>query len=93
MFKKMRGVRLKYNEQGEIYFHCKQYAKRTPEEREVICEVCRRVCGGNDTYYRALMRVLTTEYGVRRVAIDEEIGERTLYKLRQKFYEEFARVR
>lgn len=86
MFKKMRGCKLSYKQQGLVRFVCLNYDDLPQDIQHKINDLCLK-CGGE--YYNALFRVLTTDISIRYIAIEECISETNLYRLRLRFYNEF----
>lgn len=86
MFKKMRGCKLNYKQQGLVRFVCLNYDDLPQDIQHKINDLCLK-CGGE--YYNALFRVLTTDISIRYIAIEECISETNLYRLRLRFYNEF----
>lgn len=84
MFRKMRGIRKSYIEQGLIYFTCQNYNTCTRREREKIEGICMRA-GGAD--YAALFEVITTRRTIKEIAERHHVSESGLYRMRKKFYE------
>ncbi len=89
MFKKMRGCKLSYNQQGLIRFICLNYYDLPQDVQHKINDLCLK-CGGE--YYKALFRVLTTDISIRYIALEECISETHLYRMRLKFYNEFFKT-
>lgn len=89
MFRKLRGVRLSYIEQGLIYFTCANFRHQTKEIQKRIKSLCVEV-GGD--YADALFDVLTKvgQYSVERIAMEHYVSPETLYRLRRRFYEAWA---
>ena len=89
MFKKMRGCKLSYKQQGLVRFVCLNYYDLPHDIQHKINDLCLK-CGGK--YYKALFRVLTTDISIRYIAIEECISETQLYRLRLRFYNEFFKT-
>lgn len=87
-FKKMRGIKLTYDEQGLIYFICRNIRKQPQRVQDKILSLCVDVAGAE--YYQALYAVLTTEDSIRSIAISFCVSESQLYRLRKMFYEKWA---
>lgn len=85
MFKKRRGIKLSYNEQGLIHFICMN-ADKMGKEIDIEC-LCQEIAGDD---WKALYEVLTndrrTVYGI---ADRYYMSEKRLYSLRKEFYEQF----
>lgn len=87
MFKKRRGIRLSYNEQGLIYFACMNLMHQPPRLREAVRELCECI-GGEDS--EALYEFLTNDaVSARAVCMKYFVDEKKLYTMRKRFYEEF----
>ncbi len=92
MFRKLRGVKLSYIEQGVIYFTCMNYKNLSEPTREKIhnlCEEVCKVCGEEaELYEKALLEFVTNQYvGVTGIVMKYYVSDKLLYKLRRKFYE------
>lgn len=91
MFKKRRGIKLPYKEQGLIHFKCLCFDGLPKHEQEEILRLCDDV-GKEDS--KALFEVLTTDSSVKTVeaiARGHFLSERKLYALRREFYLRFKR--
>ena len=88
MFRKMRGVRLPYNNQGYIYFTCATYRQQSREIQAKINALCAEVGGEHSG---ALFDVLTKagQYSVERIAMEHGVSASTLYNLRRRFYHQW----
>ena len=88
MFKKRRGIKLSYNEQGLIHFICMN-AERLDKECDIEA-LCQEIAGDD---WKALHEVLTndkrTVYGI---ADRYYMSEKRLYSLRKEFYERFIKM-
>lgn len=92
MFRKLRGVKIPYVEQGIIYFTCMNYSKQSNETRNKIEALCKQVCtecGSEATLYEnALFEFLTNQYiGAVGIVMKYCISDKRLYQLRREFYE------
>lgn len=85
-FKKIRSINLPYTRQGYIFFTCQTFYSQPPDTQDKILKLCADT-GGD--YCDALWLILTTLTSIRRIAIDCNVSERTLYRLRAKFYEKW----
>lgn len=83
-FRYLRSVRKTYNEQGMIYFACVNYARLTPGTRRKIDRLCERAGG---EYAPALKEYLTTEADWRYICDKHHFSDKTLERVRRKFYE------
>jgi glutathione peroxidase-family protein len=90
MFKKMRGVRIPYTKQGIIYFTCRDYADQSTRVQQKIDNLCMEVAG---EHYAALRDILITGKSIRQISFEQYIEERTLYRLRKKFYEKWKNTK
>lgn len=84
-FKKLRGIRLSYEEQGLIYFLCSNFKNLTKKEQQKITDLCQEVGGA---YKEALLDFLTGDSAVK-VSLDHSVSESNLYRMRKEFYEKF----
>ena len=88
MFKKRRGIKIPYNEQGLIHFTCMNIKKLSDEEQQRIKAICDEVAG---EYSQALFVMLTDDTkNVHTVAIQYYLSTSQLYRFRKKFYERYA---
>ena len=84
-FKKRRGVRRSYDEQGLIYFTCKCYRLQPECVQKKILALCERAGGENA---EALFVFLTTHVSRERILEEYHIGsETTLYRAVKRFFE------
>lgn len=87
MFKKRRGIKMPYNEQGLIYFTCMNIKCLSEEEQQIILNLCREVAG---EYAEALYTMLTDDTkNVHAVARLYFTSESLLYLYRRRFYERY----
>lgn len=87
IFKKRRGIKLSYDEQGLIHFVCVNYRKLPDIVLRKITRLCDEV--GNE-HAEVLFEVVTnSKKTIRELAIENHISERSLYRYRKKFYEEW----
>lgn len=94
MFRKLRGVRLPYAEQGMIYFTCMNYRKQTEEVKQKITDLCKEVCkihgADEELYYKALFEFLTNPYiTAEGIVLKYFVSDKQLYRLRRCFYEKW----
>lgn len=85
-FRYKKGIRVGYNQQGWIYFHCLQYKRLPRREQEKIRKHCREVGG---EYAAALLEFVTSEKGYSGICMKHDLSTATLYRLVKKFYEGF----
>ena len=85
MFKKRRGIHIPYDKQGLIYFTCVNYKDMPDEIKEKIRQLCDEIGG---EYSEVLFKVVTAKNkSIRALAQEYHTSERTLYRYRKKFYE------
>lgn len=90
MFKKKRGIRLTYAQQGLIYFTCINARGRGDEVEEHVRDLCSKIAGAEAD---ALYEVLTNEHkSVLSVSLEYYIPEKTLYRWRKEFYEKWGEL-
>lgn len=86
-FKKFRGIKLCYEEQGELYFALKNYRNKSKQFQETVVGLCEEVAGEQAL---ALFELLTRRYmNVRQAAMMYYVSESLLYLRRKEFYEEW----
>lgn len=91
MFKRKRGIKLSYEQQGMVYFFCANYARLPRTSKVAIRKLCDEIAGRDSD---ALLVYLTKpEKDVGNVARNCFVSEKKLYKYRAQFYEEFWRRR
>ena len=83
-FKRLRSVNKTYDEQGEIFFACRNYARQPKKVREKIRRVCEKA-GGD--YAKELFIYLTTNISWQQMVTEYYISEATLCRIRRRFYE------
>lgn len=83
-FKKMRGVKLSEAAQGLIRYTCLTYGAQEKGIQAKIDTLCEKICPEDP---EALKEVMCTHKGIRTIAVDHFISERTLYRRRKEFYE------
>lgn len=86
MFRKMKGLKLPYKQQGLIYFTCLNYENLDEDTQNKIELLCYE-CAGE--YKKALFELVTTCESVTSISLKYYISESTLYRLRNKFYNEW----
>lgn len=92
MFRKLRGVKIPYVEQGIIYFTCMNYQKQSEDMKSKIVNLCHNVCRecGEEAelYEKALFEFITNQYiGASGIVMKYYVSDKLLYKLRRNFYE------
>ena len=87
-FKKLRGVGLTEEQQGLVRFVCLNQAGQPRRVREKIQRLC-DTCGG--AYSAALWDVMCTKKSITAIAMEHNVGESTLYRMRKEFYESWYR--
>lgn len=87
-FKKMRGIKLPYKRQGQIYFTLLNYDSQPAAVRKRIDGKIRGAAGGEAVYEAALRRlVLHDGETVKGLSLRYGVSESQLYRLRKKLYE------
>lgn len=86
--KKMRGVRLPYEEQGFIYFTCRTFKRQPKEVQDKILQLCAQ-CGGE--HDMALFLALTTAEPIQAISMRCHVSQSVLYQRRKAFYESWYR--
>ncbi|MEG1492328.1 MAG: hypothetical protein RR394_08745 [Oscillospiraceae bacterium] len=82
-FRKLRGVSLPYEKQGQIYFTCVNYADAPIYTQTKIDKLCK--CAGGE-YSSALRELLISGKTVPEVAMKHYLSEDTLARARRSFY-------
>lgn len=85
-FKKLRSVRLPYDEQAYIHYLCRTYTRRSESTQKRIRALCDEIGG---EYADILFLVMTTRKSVRRISCDTHLSESAIYEMRTRFYERF----
>lgn len=91
VFKKMRGCKLTYIQQGLVRYICLNYKimpERIQRDIRLLCNAC---SDGDGAYYRALLDVLTTQKSVRQISCRGGVSETKLYQMRLDFYDDFLK--
>lgn len=83
-FKRLRNISKTYDQQGEIFFTCRNYNSQPKKVREKIQKVCEKA-GGD--YAQELFVYLTTDISWTQLCMDYYISESTLNRIRRRFYE------
>lgn len=85
LFKKRRGIKLSYDEQGLIHFVCVNIEKMPDFVVRKITRLCDEV--GNE-HALVLFEVMTnSKKTIRELAMEYHISETQLYYYRKEFYE------
>ena len=85
MFKKRRGIKLSYDEQGLIHFVCVNYRKLPDTVFDKITRLCDEV---GKEHSEVLFQVMTnSKETIRTLAQEYHISETQLYYYRKQFYE------
>lgn len=85
MFKKRRGIKLPYDEQGLIHFVCVNYQKLPDFVFGKISRLCDEV---GKEHSEVLFQVMTNpKKTIRTLAQEYHISETQLYHYRKLFYE------
>ena len=87
MFKRKRGIKLSYNEQGLIYFTCMNIKNQPARVQERIKHMCDEIGQENSS---ALFELLTNDKKSLECIADENfMSEKNLSQMRKKFYEQW----
>ncbi|MBP3413310.1 MAG: hypothetical protein J6K89_08620 [Oscillospiraceae bacterium] len=86
-FKKIRGVRLSYEQQGLIFFALANYKTQPLAQRRRIDNLIREVCRGDPAYEGALRAWLLDGRPFEVVSAESFVNAATLGRLRKKLYE------
>lgn len=85
LFKKRRGIKLSYDEQGLIHFVCVNIEKMPEEVQDKIVQLCNDV---GKEHAEVLYKVMTdSKRSIRSLAREYFISETQLYCYRREFYE------
>ena len=85
LFKKRRGIKLPYNKQGLIHFICVNYDDMPEHIQTKIRKLCVDV---GQEHAKVLFNVVTdSNKNIRRLAMEYNISDMSLYRYRKKFYE------
>lgn len=82
-FKMLSSVEKSYEEQGEIFFLCRNFEKQERKIRERIQRLCKEAAG---EYAPALLCYLTTSASWQQVTREYAISDSTLNRCRRDFY-------
>ena len=87
MFKKRRGIKLSYDEQGLIHFVCVNFDKMPFSVQQKIVRLCDDV---GKEHSSVLFKVVTdSSRSIRSLALENHISETQLYHYRKLFYEKW----
>ena len=86
--KKMRSIRLSYEQQGFIYFTCRTFSLQPQAVQDKILRLCTEYGG---LYDMALFLLLTTSEIVQAIALKCHVSPSVLYNRRKQFYEAWYR--
>jgi len=91
-FKFMPSVKLRYAEQGYIYFVCQRYRHLDEGTRAMIRGICRDISGGDRFKEQAILCFMTT--GISWVACCQRyyISDAGLDRLRRRFFMRWKEV-
>ena len=89
-FRRRRGIKMGYKEQGMICFTCMNYHIQPIYMRRKIDRLCQEV-GKEDV--EALFTMVTTDTAITKLARIYYISERKLYDIRKQFYEKWFDTR
>ena len=82
--RKMRGIRLSYEQQGLVYFTCRNFSIQPRPVQDKILRLCVE-CGGE--HETALFLLLTTAQAVQALCQQYHVSPSVLYSRRKRFYE------
>jgi glutathione peroxidase-family protein len=82
-FKQLRSVGKSYEEQGYIYFCCRNYRRQPQKVRARIDELCEQAGG---EHAEALKAVLCSAVSSVAVCDKYHLSEATLNRVRNRFY-------
>ena len=85
-FKRLRGVPLPYERQGQIYFTCRNYTTERKYIRDKIDRLCDSAGG---EYAPALKELLLSGRSANAVAMQYHLSPETLMRARRRFYVEW----
>ena len=83
-FRYLPSVPLSYEQQGEIFFACRNYARQSAQMRS---KIDRLITEAGGEHAAALKAYLTTRASWERVTMDYFISNSTLDRIRRRFYE------
>jgi len=83
MFRKLRGVKLSYEQQGFVRFCCLTYNDQPQEVKDKILNLAIR--HGKEKW-QALFELMTTRKTAVNISAVHFTSEMTLYRMRVKFY-------
>lgn len=83
-FKRLRSIKKSYDQQGEIFFACRNFASQPERIKKKIERLCEQAGG---EHAEALFRYLTTDISWQQTCMDYYISENTLARARRRFYE------
>ena len=83
-FKRLRSVSKSYDEQGAIFFACRNFARQPKKTQDKIRRLC---AAAGPEYARALLAYLTTDISWERTCMEYGLSQETLTRLRRRFYD------
>ena len=83
-FKFLPSVKKSYEQQGEIFFTCLNYARQPAEVRTILDRLCFEAAG---EHAAALHAYLTTRASWEQVTMRYNLSSSTLDRIRRRFYE------
>lgn len=86
-FRKMKGIKLSYERQGQIFFALRNMNKQTEKVRLQISEKLKKAAGGDESIERALWEWCVLGYGAQETAMRNHIDASVLYRARKRLYE------
>lgn len=88
-FKKIRGLKLTYEQQGLIFFALANYKHQPTAQKKRIDELICEVCKGDPAYIGAMRAWLLEGRPFEAVSREWFVNAPTLGKLRKKLYEKW----
>lgn len=82
----MPAVPLSYEEQGLIYFTCRDYKRQPEAVKKRVRRVCARCADGDAAKEKAIFTFMTTRVSWRECCDRHFISDATLDRLRRRFY-------
>lgn len=83
-FKRLRSVNKSYDEQGAIFFACRNFATQSKKTQDKIRRLC---AAAGPEYAQALLAYLTTDISWERTCMEYGLSQETLTRLRRRFYD------
>lgn len=83
-FKRLRSVNKSYDEQGAIFFACRNFTRQPKKTQDKIRRLC---AAAGPEYAQALLAYLTTDISWERTCMEYGLSQETLTRLRRRFYD------